>query len=68
MAADYDGVHVSVLGWLTTSGEAVPVDSVATTTLAGWAPDATWWLADVVLPAGPERLWLRDEERWLPAP
>ncbi|MCG2800612.1 MAG: hypothetical protein L6311_00780 [Cellulomonas sp.] len=64
VAADYDGVHVSVLGWLTTSGRAVPVGQDATTTLAGWDPDATWWLADVVRAVGGGRRWVREGEVW----
>ncbi|MGV8965548.1 MAG: hypothetical protein ACOH2F_04655 [Cellulomonas sp.] len=66
VAADYDGVHVSVLAWLMTSGQAVPVGP-ATTTLAGWNPDATWWLADTVRPVDPGRRWVRHDQRWLPA-
>ncbi len=67
VAAAYDGVHVSVLGWLTTSGVPVPVRPGATTTLADRDPDATWWLADV--PSGPDlgpSRRVRGQDRWRP--
>lgn len=66
VAEEYDGVHVTVLGWLTTSGQAVPVGPGATTTLAGWGPDTTWWLADVQHPSGGGRRWVRDDDAWRP--
>ncbi|WP_448061178.1 hypothetical protein [Cellulomonas hominis] len=66
VAEAYDGVHVSVLGWLTTSGVPVPVRPGATTTLAGWDPDATWWLADVLDQRGAGSRWVRGEESWRP--
>lgn len=66
VARDYEGVHVSVLAWLMTSGQAVPAGPRATTTMAGWDPDATWWLADVVRPAGTAHRWLRRDEAWVP--
>lgn len=43
----FDGVHVSVGGYLTTRSIPVPVaDGISV--LAGWDPDATLWLRDVV--------------------
>ncbi len=66
VAEAYDGVHVSVLGWLTTSGVPVPVRPGATTTLAGWDPDATWWLADVLDQSGAGSRWVRGQETWRP--
>jgi hypothetical protein len=65
VATDYDGVHVSVLGWLMTSGQAIPLES-GTTTLAGWGPDATWWLADSLRHAETRRRWVREDQSWLP--
>jgi hypothetical protein len=64
VAADHDGVHVSVLAWLMTSGQAVPVGPGTTTTLAGWDPDSTWWLADAVRPATSGRRWVRHDQSW----
>jgi hypothetical protein len=55
VAADYDGVHLTVGGYLTTAGRALPVDgtagsNAAATMLAGWDPDLTYWLTDVLDP------------------
>ena len=60
VAADYDAVHVSVAGYLATAGRALPVSDGggdARTMLAGWDPDATWWLTDVLSAAGPPADW-----------
>lgn len=43
VADDYDAVHVSVLGYLSTAGWAVPTARGATV-LAGWGPGHTCWL------------------------
>jgi len=67
VATEYDGVHVSVLAWLTTSGQAVPVGPGTMTTLAGWDPDATWWLTDAVHEVAHGRRWVRDDLNWLPS-
>lgn len=68
VAADYDAVHVSVAGYLAVAGRALPVRD-ARTMLAGWDPDATWWLTDVLSRAGPATDWRSAGEdlRWLPA-
>jgi hypothetical protein len=72
VAADYDGVHLTVLGYLTAAGApvAVPIagpgpagsGDPARTLLAGWEPDATWWLTDCLDPAGPPEAWVADDE------
>lgn len=46
VAEEYDGVHVSVLGYLSTAGRAVPVGDGWASVLAGWNPDETYWLTD----------------------
>jgi hypothetical protein len=62
VTVEYDAVHVSVLGYLTTAGVAVPVpDGEARTLLAGWDPDATWWLTDALSPDGPPEDWAADD-------
>ena len=67
VADDWDAVHLTVAGYLTTAGRALPVDGDLATVLAGWPPDATFWLADVLsVAAGPAR-WLWDGDRWNPA-
>ncbi|MGH2914491.1 MAG: hypothetical protein ACRDMX_05840 [Solirubrobacteraceae bacterium] len=45
IAADYDAIHLTVAGYLSTAGQAIPAAS-AHTVLAGWDPDETWWLTD----------------------
>jgi hypothetical protein len=67
VADDWDAVHLTVAGYLTTAGRALPVDGELATVLAGWPPDATFWLADVLeVAAGPAR-WRWDGDRWTPA-
>jgi hypothetical protein len=46
MAVDYDAVHLSVYGYLSCAGRAVDVGPAASM-IAGWDPDATWWLSDI---------------------
>jgi hypothetical protein len=62
-AGEYDAVHVSVLGYLSTAGVAVPVPAggQARTLLAGWDPDATWWLTDALSLDGPPADWAADD-------
>ena len=69
VAEDWDAVHLSVTGYLTSAGRALPMDSDTATVLAGWPPDATFWLADVLRVAGPPTLWRRDRDSnvWTPA-
>ena len=45
-AADWDAIHLTVWGYLTTAGEALPATEGGTV-LAGWNPDCTYWLCDV---------------------
>jgi hypothetical protein len=58
----WDGVHLTVAGYLTTAGRALDVEEQYATVLAGWDPDATYWLADVLRPAGPATRWVRDAD------
>lgn len=59
VAGDYDAVHVSVHGYLTTAGEAHPVPG-GNTVLAGWNPDVTYWLCDVT--GGTTEYWHRTSD------
>ena len=43
---DFDGVHVTIGGYVSTCGLALPIGD-AFTMLSGWIPDATLWLHDV---------------------
>lgn len=43
---DWDGVHLSIAGYITATGSAIPAAGAATV-LLGWGPDQTLWLNDV---------------------
>ncbi|MGI8627498.1 MAG: hypothetical protein ACR2J5_13175 [Geodermatophilaceae bacterium] len=60
VAADYDGVHLTGRGYLEAAGRALPAGADRHTVLAGWDPDQTWWLTDVLTPVGGRRQWVRD--------
>lgn len=62
IAADYDAVHLSVAGYLITAGRALPVHD-GRTVLAGWDPDQTFWLTEILAASGPATNWLElDDE------
>jgi hypothetical protein len=66
VAADHDGVHLTVAAYLATAGRALDIDG-GCTVLAGWDPDATVWLTDVLVPAGQPVVWeRRDQAGWRP--
>ena len=52
--------------YLTTPGLAIPSDSIAgATVLAGWNPDATWWLnRNVTVIDDEPALWQRHDDGW----
>jgi hypothetical protein len=56
VARDWDGVHLTVAGYLSTAGCPLPVGT-ARTMLAGWNPDQTYWLTDVLTHAGQAQAW-----------
>jgi hypothetical protein len=66
VAADWDAVHVSVAGYLSTATRSLPLPDgdTAATLLAGWDPDQTWWLTDVLRHAGPSEHWTRVDDEW----
>jgi len=61
VALDYDAVHLSVAGYLTTAGRALAVND-GRTVLAGWDPDRTFWLTGVLAASGPATDWLELDE------
>lgn len=68
VAADWDAVHLSVAGYLTTATRAHSLADGAGTVLAGWDPDQTWWLNDVLAPSGPgPESWRRSDHPDAPA-
>ncbi|RDI30374.1 hypothetical protein DEU38_106189 [Rhodococcus sp. AG1013] len=71
VAADFDAVHLTVHGYLSTPGVAIPlVANSGATVLAGWDPDATFWLRDGVITIDDEPTeWRRTSDRpWAPEP
>jgi hypothetical protein len=73
VAADYDGVHLTLWGYLTAAGLALPARPSAgpsvsvreRTVLAGWNPDETYWLNDVLTSGAAPSNWLNDGSgRW----
>ncbi|MFF1573609.1 hypothetical protein ACFVWR_12725 [Leifsonia sp. NPDC058292] len=58
VAGDYDGVHLTVGGYLSAAGRAIEVVDDWAGVIAGWAPDETVWLRDGVAVAS------GDTERW----
>jgi hypothetical protein len=53
-------VHLSVAGYLATAGRRLPVGD-AGTVLAGWDPDQTYWLTDILTLGGPASTWVRSD-------
>ena len=60
VAADYDGVHLSVTGYLETVGLTIPVGP-ARTLVTGSGPDETFWLNDVIDLDGDPVEWEQEE-------
>lgn len=71
VAADFDAVHLTVFGYLSTAGRALPVDGSAATVLTGWDPDQAWWLTDSLTVVSASR-WVTDSRSeplsWHPEP
>jgi hypothetical protein len=67
VADDYDAVHLTLHGYLTTPGLAIPLaNNKGATVLAGWNPDATWWLNNDVAHVEDEpALWRRCDDHWV---
>jgi hypothetical protein len=57
----YDGVHVTIGGYLASCGLGLPVAG-GYTMLAGWIPGATLWLRDVTAAAHPLGRWHGDPQ------
>jgi hypothetical protein len=69
VAADWDAVHLSVGGYLTTATRALTVaGGEAATVLAGWDPDQAWWLTDILTATSAPQRWRSYEEAGGPGP
>ena len=74
VGCEYDGVHLTVAGYLSTAGRALVVEgpsaadpsgSTMATILAGWDPDVTYWFVDLPEVAGAVTEWREGEDgRW----
>lgn len=67
VAMEYDGVHLSIAGYLEAAGRALVVDARACTVLAGWDPDTTYWFTADVRYDGEPRTWIQrasDLDYW----
>lgn len=66
VAQHFDGVHVSVAGYLATAGVAVDVTDDTASVLAGWNPDETYWFEPAVTLDVDKRafLWELAGGRW----
>lgn len=58
---DYDAVHLTVAGYLATATRSLPVDDDAATMLAGFDPDETFWLTDILTVAEAPERWTQTE-------
>ncbi|MCA1005619.1 hypothetical protein LCL87_07815 [Rhodococcus hoagii] len=64
IAERYDGVHLTIAGYLAAAGTAIEVDTGTASVIAGWAPDETYWLTDVVgLDSDARTTWVCDTSR-----
>ncbi len=75
VADDWDAVHLTVAGYLTTATRALPLAGAdAATVLAGWNPDQTWWLTDILTTTADPQPWHNNSNDggsvtgWRPAP
>jgi hypothetical protein len=68
VARHVDAVHLSMEGYLTTAGRAVPVGDGWASVLAGWDPDHTFWLSELRRDPASRRTWRydRDDDDWAP--
>lgn len=70
-ASTWDAVHLTVTGYLSVAGRALAVGEDTSSVIAGWNPDTTFWLNDVVRESGePRQHWHRphNEDLWQLAP
>jgi len=65
VAEEWDAVHLTAAAYLRVTGRAIPVDERRASVVAGWAPDETFWLADLVRPVGTPVEWRREDTAWV---
>lgn len=59
-------LHLPAVAYLELAGRAPPLADGRWTVIAGWDPDATFWLRGDPVPTEPAGQWVRDPEddRW----
>ncbi|OZD58865.1 hypothetical protein [Rhodococcus sp. 06-1460-1B] len=63
VAEQYDGIHLTVRGYLSAAGTAITVDDATASVIAGWAPDETYWLTDTAAADGDKaQVWVCDTD------
>lgn len=72
VADEWDAVHLTGLGYISSAGRELSVGSDTSTVIAGWDPDRTYWLTDVAREwEGPRQAWHRSSvqnETWTQLP
>jgi hypothetical protein len=56
VARRYDAVHLTPAAYFTAAGRLLPVEPGVATMIAGWGPDATYWLTGTPPLAAPVEL------------
>ncbi|MGJ9426204.1 hypothetical protein ACHABX_10230 [Nesterenkonia halotolerans] len=59
---EYDGVHLSVAGYLSSAGRAIPVGADTASVIAGWNPGESWWFTSETILGSEVTHWQLDEE------
>lgn len=62
VAADYDGVHLTVAGYLRAAGRALPTGPNTASVLAGWNPDTTYWFTGYGQPRSDWNEWIVERQ------
>ncbi|MBK0421137.1 hypothetical protein JD292_03455 [Leucobacter sp. CSA2] len=57
----FDAIHLTVLGYLSAAGSAIPVDAGRASVIAGWTPGGTSWLTDRFRYLGEPETWARED-------
>ncbi len=63
VAAEVDAVPLTVAGYLAAAGTAIAVDEDTASVIAGWDPDATFWLTVRPEPKEEPEAWAWDDDR-----
>lgn len=65
VAAEADGVHLTVAGYLAAAGRAIDVSEDTASVIAGWNPDETYWFRSTSARPADGQRWVRgDDDLW----